>query len=222
VGLAVGQVDVAPLGDAEMPKGINVGIDESIRKIGEMNTGKTGEKELALVDFQTFWDGYGNTNLDSTLATIYSVQGFAMTLFLMWLLYFIVGRGVTTEAANRRSERIGGLLDELTRFDDMFSNRRADLEDVASQLVLLAEAFKKYEVNEDGCQLYVACNSSKLAGKGNTLEKITHGVLSLVAEPGNEYLYKNDKYLQDMVTAFKTGPRGTCDTFRKLCRRKFH
>lgn len=100
--------------------------------------------------------------------------------------------------------------------------RRGAYDNVASQLVLLAEAFKKYEVNEDGCQLYVACNSSKLAGKGNTLEKITHGVLSLVAEPGNEYLYNNDKYLQDMVTAFKTGPRGTCDTFRKLCRRKFH
>ena len=35
----------------------------------------------------------------------------------------------------------------------------------------------QYELFQDGCQLYVACNSSKLAGKGNTLEKITHGVL---------------------------------------------
>ena len=81
-----------------MSRGINVGIDESIRKIGEMNTGKTaemntgktGEKELALIDFQTFWDGYGNTNLDSTLATIYSVQGFFIIFHSFYQVFFLI------------------------------------------------------------------------------------------------------------------------------------
>merc|ERR1711971_1291009 len=88
---------------------------------------------------------------------------------------------------------------------------------------LLAAAFHKYEIDEaQGCQLYVACESSNVAQhyKNGPLAKTVYTVMRTIAAPENSHLYEDDKYLQDILQAFKAGERGeSCDYFRKQCRK---
>jgi len=100
--------------------------------------------------------------------------------------------------------------------------RRQDY-DFTEQLNRLAEAFHKYEIDEaQGCQLYVACESSNVAQhyKNGPLAKTVYTVMRTIATPENSYLYEDDKYLQDILQAFKAGASGeSCDRFRKQCRK---
>merc|ERR1712172_156614 len=95
--------------------------------------------------------------------------------------------------------------------------------DFTEQLNRLAEAFHKYEIDEaQGCQLYVACESSNVAQhyKNGPLAKTVYTVMRTIAAPENSHLYEDDKYLQDILQAFKAGERGeSCDYFRKQCRK---
>jgi len=101
--------------------------------------------------------------------------------------------------------------------------RRQAQYDFTEQLNRLAEAFHKYEIDEaQGCQLYVACESSNVAQhyKNGPLAKTVYTVMRTIAAPENSHLYEDDKYLQDILQAFKAGERGeSCDYFRKQCRK---
>jgi len=100
--------------------------------------------------------------------------------------------------------------------------RRQDY-DFTEQLNRLAEAFHKYEIDEaQGCQLYVACESSNVGQhyKNGPLAKTVYTVMRTIAAPENSHLYEDDKYLQDILQAFKAGASGeACDSFRKQCRK---
>jgi len=95
--------------------------------------------------------------------------------------------------------------------------------DFTEQLNRLAEAFHKYEIDEaQGCQLYVACESSNVGQhyKNGPLAKTVYTVMRTIAAPENGHLYEDDKYLQDILQAFKAGASGeACDSFRKQCRK---
>jgi hypothetical protein len=101
--------------------------------------------------------------------------------------------------------------------------RREAQYDFTEQLNRLAEAFHKYEIDEaQGCQLYVACESSNVAQhyKNGPLAKTVYTVMRTISAPENSHLYEDDKYLQDILQAFKAGERGeSCDYFRKQCRK---
>jgi len=100
--------------------------------------------------------------------------------------------------------------------------RQADW-DFTEQLNRLAEAFHKYEIDEaQGCQLYVACESSNVAlhAKNGPLAKTVHTIMRSISQPENSHLYEDDKYLMDILQAFEVGNSGqACDYFRKQCRK---
>merc|ERR1711879_420199 len=78
--------------------------------------------------------------------------------------------------------------------------RRQAHQDFTEQLNRLAEAFHKYEIDEaQGCQLYVACESSNVAQhyKNGPLAKTVYTVMRTISAPENSHLYEDDKYLQD-------------------------
>jgi len=105
-----------------------------------------------------------------------------------------------------------------------FARNKRYAEGFTDQLNLLAEAFHKYEIDEtNGCQLYVACESSDIAmhRKNGPLAKTVYHAMKKIAEPQNTRLYEDDKYLMDIMSAFKIGSSGqSCQQFRKQCRKE--
>eukprot|EP00090_Calanus_glacialis_P036975 TRINITY_DN632_c1_g1_i1.p1 TRINITY_DN632_c1_g1~~TRINITY_DN632_c1_g1_i1.p1 ORF type:complete len:212 (-),score=46.45 TRINITY_DN632_c1_g1_i1:405-1040(-) len=105
-----------------------------------------------------------------------------------------------------------------------FARNKRYAEGFTDQLNLLAEAFHKYEIDEtNGCQLYVACESSDIAmhRKNGPLAKTVYHAMKNIAEPQNTRLYEDDKYLMDIMSAFKIGSSGqSCQQFRKQCRKE--
>jgi len=105
-----------------------------------------------------------------------------------------------------------------------FARNKRYAEGFTDQLNLLAEAFHKYEIDEtNGCQLYVACESSDVAKhrKNGPLAKTVYHAMRKISEPQNARLYEDDKYLMDIMSAFKIGSSGqSCQQFRKQCRKE--
>jgi len=104
-----------------------------------------------------------------------------------------------------------------------FARNKRYAEGFTDQLNLLAEAFHKYEIDEtNGCQLYVACESSDVSmhKKNGPLAKTVYHAMTKIADPQNTRLYEDDKYLMDIMSAFKIGSSGqSCQQFRKQCRK---
>jgi len=105
-----------------------------------------------------------------------------------------------------------------------FARNKRYAEGFTDQLNLLAEAFHKYEIDEtNGCQLYVACESSNVSKhkKNGPLAKTVYHAMTNIADPQNTRLYEDDKYLMDIMSAFKIGSSGqSCQQFRKQCRKE--
>jgi len=105
-----------------------------------------------------------------------------------------------------------------------FARNKRYAEGFTDQLNLLAEAFHKYEIDEtNGCQLYVACESSNVSQhrKNGPLAKTVYHAMTSIANPQNTRLYEDDKYLMDIMSAFKIGSSGqSCQQFRKQCRKE--
>lgn len=100
--------------------------------------------------------------------------------------------------------------------------RQGKIEGFTQSLYNLAETFQKYNVNEPGCQLYVACEASKVQfrRKNGHLAKSVHHILSTIMRPENAKLYSDDLYMKDLVSAFKVGTLGAnCAKFRRQCPR---
>jgi len=169
----------------------------------------------------------GSLNLNSTFLTAAAGLLAAGLLGLLALLAF------APRSSSSSSSGYGGYGSQRTSPDydyygegDDFGRRRSGpelVDDFTEQLNRLAEAFHKYEIDEaQGCQLYVACESSNVAQhyKNGPLAKTVYTVLRTISAPENSHLYEDDKYLQDIMQAFKSGEKGeSCDYFRKQCRK---
>jgi hypothetical protein len=100
-----------------------------------------------------------------------------------------------------------------------YKKRSGTIDDFTNQLYLLAEAFQKYEIEETGCQLYVACESSIVSkhSKNGRLAKLVYEVMSNLKRSENADLYKDDEYMKDLMSAF-TG--SDCSKYKQMCRRE--
>jgi len=134
------------------------------------------------------------------------------------------GQSYGSEQQGYGGHRNGG--PEFDYYDSDYKKRSgAGLVDgFTDQLNLLAEAFHKYEIDEtNGCQLYVACESSNVSQhrKNGPLAKTVYHAMTSIANPQNTRLYEDDKYLMDIMSAFKIGSSGqSCQQFRKQCRKE--
>jgi len=173
----------------------------------------------------------GTLNLNATTLSTLGALLAATLLGLLALLAF-APRGSSSSSGYGQSygssgHRQGG--PEYDFYEDEFGgyNRRSGsglVDGFTDQLNLLAEAFHKYEIDEtNGCQLYVACESSNIAmhRKNGPLAKIVYRAMKKISEPQNAGLYEDDKYLLDILSAFEIGSSGqSCQQFRKQCRKE--
>jgi len=171
----------------------------------------------------------GSLNLNSTFLTAAAGLLAAGLLGLLALLAFAPRASSSSSSGygyGGNSQRQGGDYEYYN--DDFGYQRRSGTEivdDFTEQLNRLAEAFHKYEIDEaQGCQLYVACESSVVAHhyKNGPLAKTVYHVMRNIAAPESSHLYEDDKYLQDILQAFKSGSDSagqSCEYFRKQCRK---
>jgi len=167
--------------------------------------------------------------------TIFTSGGtYYIALNTTYLLYYSAIAGIIVLTGVLLSSLFGE--PEATGGYGQYQNKRADYDgqggyktkreaheySFTDQVVLLADAFKKYGLaKEVGCQLYVACESGNVSKhqKNGRLAKEIHQHLSGLSRSENEAFYKNDGYMKDMFSAFKLGSIGSsCAKFRKQCR----
>jgi len=173
----------------------------------------------------------GTLNLNATSLQTLGALLAATLLGILTLLAFAPKGSSSSSSGYGQSygssgHRAGG--PEYDFYEDEFSYRRRSgsglVDGFTDQLNLLAEAFHKYEIDEtNGCQLYVACESSDIAKhrKNGALAKTVYHAMRKISEPQNARLYEDDKYLMDIMSAFKIGSSGqSCQQFRKQCRKE--
>lgn len=160
--------------------------------------------------------------LNQTFALLAAALLGATLLGLLFLLGTNPGAGAGDQGGYDGGSGYGSGNGGSSGYGSHKTRREANW-DFTEQLNRLAEAFHKYEIDEaQGCQLYVACESSNVAQhyKNGPLAKTVYTVMRTIATPENSYLYEDDKYLQDILQAFKAGASGeSCDHFRKQCRK---
>jgi len=170
----------------------------------------------------------GSLNLNSTFLTAAAGLLAAGLLGLLALLAFAPRTSSSSSGGygGYGSQRNSQDYYDYADGDDFGYRRRSGpelVDDFTEQLNRLAEAFHKYEIDEaQGCQLYVACESSNVAQhyKNGPLAKTVYTVMRTISAPENSHLYEDDKYLQDILQAFKAGSSGeSCEYFRKQCRK---
>merc|ERR1719278_1201811 len=172
----------------------------------------------------------GSLNLNSTFLTAAAGLLAAGLLGLLALLAFAPRTSSSSSGGygGYGSQRNSQDYYDYADGDDFGYRRRSGpelVDDFTEQLNRLAEAFHKYEIDEaQGCQLYVACESSVVAHhyKNGPLAKTVYHVMRNIAAPESSHLYEDDKYLQDILQAFKSGSDSagqSCEYFRKQCRK---
>jgi len=176
---------------------------------------------------------------DGEERTVFTSGGtYYLALNTTYLLYYSLLAGTLLLAGLALSGLFGGSSAESTGYgqgygyqgyqrqgqNQGFNRNKRYAEGFTDQLNLLAEAFHKYEIDEtNGCQLYVACESSNIAmhRKNGPLAKIVYRAMKKISEPQNAGLYEDDKYLLDILSAFEIGSSGqSCQQFRKQCRKE--
>eukprot|EP00096_Caligus_rogercresseyi_P003315 TRINITY_DN1613_c0_g1_i2.p1 TRINITY_DN1613_c0_g1~~TRINITY_DN1613_c0_g1_i2.p1 ORF type:complete len:200 (+),score=53.91 TRINITY_DN1613_c0_g1_i2:173-772(+) len=95
---------------------------------------------------------------------------------------------------------------------------RRSLDDVAHQLYALAEAFKKYEV-EESCQKYVAC-AARRNTESYALMNIVDDVMKAMLKSGHEKIRAKDAYVGELMDAYLQGERTSCQQHKSICYRK--
>jgi len=188
--------------------------------------------EIELDDYDEFdkesriFTSGGSLNLNSSLLSTAAALLAATLLGLLALLAFAPrastsSGGYGSSGYSRHGDQEYDYYGEYDGYQRRSGSELVD--DFTEQLNRLAEAFHKYEIDEaQGCQLYVACESSNVAlhAKNGPLAKTVHTIMRSISQPENSHLYEDDKYLMDILQAFEVGNSGqACDYFRKQCRK---
>jgi len=108
--------------------------------------------------------------------------------------------------------------------DNQFYNRAGHTDDIASKMAQLEQAFKKYQVEEAECELYIACEASQeqRIEENGPLARIVFDILSTFnrAKDGHKW----DDRMEGLVKAFEFGTGASasgqvdpCQPLRNKC-----
>jgi hypothetical protein len=105
------------------------------------------------------------------------------------------------------------------------SDKNAFDADLAAQMAQLAEAFKKYEVEELSCQMYVACEASQEARheENGQLARDVHNIMKNMKKRGRQAVQEKDEYVAQLLDAFVYGEtrqqqlKDACEKLRNKC-----
>lgn len=118
-----------------------------------------------------------------------------------------------------------GQYNQYSRGDDFasFKSDRKSLDELTSHMYQLAEAFKKYEV-EDACQMYLSCEASLIEHKthATAIPSIVNEIMRAMNKSGLESVRSKDPYVGQLLEAYVDGQNSKqCRRYRNRCYRKF-
>jgi hypothetical protein len=175
---------------------------------------------------------------ESEMRTIYSTSGGAylgLNTTILWVT--VIGLAVLAVLALAVLPSTG-LLDDLgssgyqQRYDNYYQyqqeqpyrQRRALSENMVTKMLQLEQIFKKYEVEEDECKAYIACeaaNVERLAENGPIVQK-AHELFSAITKPEHLTKLKANKGMMIMKQAFDSAKTrqhevDVCAPLRNAC-----
>jgi hypothetical protein len=108
--------------------------------------------------------------------------------------------------------------------DNQFYNRAGHTDDIASKMAQLEQAFKKYQVEEAECEMYIACEASQVQRieENGPLARIVYDILSTFNRSKDGH--KWDDRMNGLVQAFEFGTGASasgqvdpCEPLRNKC-----
>jgi len=108
--------------------------------------------------------------------------------------------------------------------DNQFYNRAGHTDDIASKMAQLEQAFKKYQVEEAECEMYIACEASQVQRieENGPLARIVYDILSTFNRSKDGH--KWDDRMDGLVKAFEFGTGASasgqvdpCQPLRNKC-----
>jgi len=168
-------------------------------------------------------DGFLYLSLNNTLLQL-GVAG----LFIALIASLVMGSGALPLAAQniqRKAQEFSEELfvetegaDQLTRYKRFADN------DIASKMAQLEQAFKKYQVEEAECEMYIACEASQVQRieENGPLARIVFDILSTFNREKDGH--KWDDRMEGLVKAFEFGTGASasgqvdpCQPLRNKC-----
>jgi len=131
--------------------------------------------------------------------------------------------GAPTQSAGYSYGQSSGQYSRYSQADseEFLHRQRRYAEDIASKMAQLEQAFKKYQVEEAECEMYIACEASQVQriDENGPLARIVYDILSTFnrAKDGHKW----DDRMDGLVQAFEygTGAQSTdpCQPLRNKC-----
>lgn len=106
------------------------------------------------------------------------------------------------------------------------SDKKLVEQELSNSMLALAEAFKKFEVEDLNCQLYVACEASQVHKheENGVLAKTVFGVMRTMNKHGKKAVQAQDEYVASLLDAYnygdqelKGGNKDACVSLRDTC-----
>jgi len=139
--------------------------------------------------------------LNSTILTI----GVVLLLGIVMVAILALGGSGAAKSSQRYAQEPyqESLYNEEAEFQTRY--RRSALNDIASKMAQLEQAFKKYQVEEAECEMYIACEASQVQRheENGPLAKIVYDIISTFnrAKDGHKW----DDRMEGLVQAFEYG-----------------
>jgi len=171
-------------------------------------------------------DVYGEPRLlDSVFNNTSIDMNSILALILIGVLFLVTSGGsfLGGTGYSRNSYNQGqGYYDYQDYYNqDQFYKRAGGVDDIASKMAQLEQAFKKYQVEEAECEMYIACEASQVQriDENGPLARIVYDILSTFnrAKDGHKW----DDRMEGLVQAFEygTGAQSAdpCQPLRNKC-----
>jgi len=116
-----------------------------------------------------------------------------------------VGTGGSSTSSYGHSSGQYSRADHLDSDEFLVQRQKRYIEDIASKMAQLEQAFKKYQVEEAECEMYIACEASQVQRieENGPLARIVHDILSTFNRSKDGH--KWDDRMEGLVKAFEFG-----------------
>jgi len=182
-----------------------------------------------IVKFEKIENSDERTIVSSSSGNYLTANSTILILGVVLVLGVLVGALVLSGGFNaaRIQQRYSQQYDDtLSAYSDYSHNRfrRFANNDIASKMAQLEQAFKKYQVEEAECEMYIACEASQVQRieENGPLARIVYDILSTFNRSKDGH--KWDDRMNGLVQAFEFGTGASasgqvdpCEPLRNKC-----
>jgi len=188
-----------------------------------------------LVSMATASSVFDNEQAQDQARTVFTSGGtYYLALNTTYLIYYgiLIGLGLlavfamASIGAPSQAAGYGQSSGQYSRYstadsEEFLHRQRRYAEDIASKMAQLEQAFKKYQVEEAECEMYIACEASQVQriDENGPLARIVYDILSTFnrAKDGHKW----DDRMDGLVQAFEYGTGAQtadpCQPLRNKC-----